>query len=168
MAESHEGATVDETWFLQKLRDDPGNAQVRSDYLAWLEENRDPRAECLRLLIEREELQARLEEIDHEVWRSYRPSNEWLDNLFPLSVRSPLIGNWYQAPSPGARPYVLVGDIVSPDSIVGIVESMKVMNEIKAEMHGVVSAILVEDGQVVEYNQILVKLARRPPPIAGG
>jgi acetyl-CoA carboxylase biotin carboxyl carrier protein len=62
----------------------------------------------------------------------------------------------------------MVGDVVSPNSIVGIIEAMKVFNEIKAEMDGVVSAILVEDGKGVEYNQILVKVERRPPPIAGG
>ncbi|MEA1964483.1 MAG: acetyl-CoA carboxylase biotin carboxyl carrier protein [Candidatus Aerophobetes bacterium] len=72
-----------------------------------------------------------------------------------IYVRSPLVGTFYRAPSPGEKPFVEVGDGVSPDQTLCIIEAMKVMNEITSENKGKIKNILVENGEPVEYNQEL-------------
>ncbi|MEU7752648.1 acetyl-CoA carboxylase biotin carboxyl carrier protein [Micromonospora sp. NPDC049171] len=74
------------------------------------------------------------------------------------AVRAPLVGTFYRAPEPGAKPFVAVGDLVRPGQPVAIVEAMKLMNEVTADRAGRVVAILVEDGHPVEYDQPLVEL----------
>ncbi|MEV2239687.1 acetyl-CoA carboxylase biotin carboxyl carrier protein [Micromonospora sp. NPDC049891] len=74
------------------------------------------------------------------------------------SVRSPMVGTFYRSPQPGAAPFVAVGDLVRPGQVVGIVEAMKLMNEIAADRPGRVVEVLVADGQQVEYDQPLVAL----------
>jgi acetyl-CoA carboxylase biotin carboxyl carrier protein len=68
-------------------------------------------------------------------------------------VTSPMVGTFYRAPAPDAKPYVELGHRVEEDTVLCIVEAMKLMNEIKAEMRGLVRRILVENGQPVEYGQ---------------
>ncbi|SBV25822.1 acetyl-CoA carboxylase biotin carboxyl carrier protein [Micromonospora krabiensis] len=74
------------------------------------------------------------------------------------TVRAPIVGTFYRAPEPGAAPYVAVGDLVRPGQVVGIVEAMKLMNEVTADRGGRVAAVLAEDGQPVEYDQPLLAL----------
>lgn len=71
------------------------------------------------------------------------------------TIDSPLVGTFYRAASPEAQAFVKVGDKVAPDTVIGIIEAMKVMNEIKAEKSGVIKEILVENGQPVEFGQPL-------------
>ena len=71
-------------------------------------------------------------------------------------ITSPMVGAFYAAPSPGAKPFVKVGDVVSAGQVVCIVEAMKLMNEIESEVSGKVTQICVEDGQSVEYGQVLM------------
>ncbi|RMH41166.1 MAG: acetyl-CoA carboxylase biotin carboxyl carrier protein [Deltaproteobacteria bacterium] len=73
-------------------------------------------------------------------------------------VTSPFVGTFYRAPSPDADPYVEVGQRVEKGQVLCIVEAMKLMNEIEAEVSGVVVAILVDNGQPVEYGQPLFKI----------
>lgn len=73
-------------------------------------------------------------------------------------IKSPIVGTFYQAPSPDAPPYVKVGDKVAPDTTVCIVEAMKVMNEIKAEASGTIVEACCKDGQAVEFGQVLFKI----------
>jgi acetyl-CoA carboxylase biotin carboxyl carrier protein len=75
-----------------------------------------------------------------------------------LDVKSPMIGTFYRAPSPESAPYVEVGVEVSPDTVVCIIEAMKVMNEIKAEAKGVITQVMVENAKPVEFGQALFKL----------
>ena len=65
------------------------------------------------------------------------------------------MGTFYAAPSPDAAPFIQVGDRVTPDTVIGIIEAMKVMNDIKAEKSGVVREIVAQNGQPVEYGQVL-------------
>ena len=74
------------------------------------------------------------------------------------AIRSPLVGTFYAAPSPGADPFVRVGDEVEPGQTVGIVEAMKLMNPILADEAGVVAEVLVGDAESVEYDQVLMRL----------
>ncbi len=75
-----------------------------------------------------------------------------------LEIKSPMVGTFYKAPGPDSPPYVKVGDSVGPDTVVCIVEAMKVMNEIKAELSGTIEKVMVENGQAVEYGQVLFKV----------
>ena len=75
-----------------------------------------------------------------------------------LEVKSPMIGTFYRAPSPESANYVEVGTEVGPESVVCIIEAMKVMNEIKAEVKGVITQVLVENGKPVEFGQPLFKV----------
>ena len=70
-------------------------------------------------------------------------------------VKSPLVGTFYNAPSPDAEPYVKVGDTVKKGQVLAIVEAMKLMNEIESEFDGTVEKILVSNEEVVEYGQPL-------------
>ena len=71
-------------------------------------------------------------------------------------ITSPMVGAFYASPAPGAKPFVKVGDTVSVGQVVCIVEAMKLMNEIESEVSGRVTQICVEDGQSVEYGQVLM------------
>jgi acetyl-CoA carboxylase biotin carboxyl carrier protein len=72
-----------------------------------------------------------------------------------IEIKSPMVGTFYRAPSPGARPFVDVGDQISPGDVLCIIEAMKLMNEIKAEVGGKIVEILVENGEPVEFSQPL-------------
>ena len=77
-----------------------------------------------------------------------------------LEIKSPMIGTFYRAPSPEAASYVEVGSDVNPDTVVCIIEAMKVMNEIKAEVEGEVVSILIETGESVEFGQPMLTIRR--------
>jgi len=70
-------------------------------------------------------------------------------------IKSPLVGTFYRAPSPGAEPFIKEGDFVKKGQVLCIIEAMKVMNEIESDVDGVVERILVENGKPVEYGQEL-------------
>lgn len=71
-------------------------------------------------------------------------------------VLSPMVGTFYLSPSPGAKKFVDIGSVVSTGQVVCIIEAMKLMNEIESEVSGKVTKICVEDGQAVEYGQVLM------------
>lgn len=73
-------------------------------------------------------------------------------------VTSPMVGTFYRAPAPSSPSYVEVGQQVKEGDVIGIVEAMKMMNQIESEFSGVVEAILVEDGKPVEFGQPLVRI----------
>ena len=75
-----------------------------------------------------------------------------------IEIKSPMIGTFYRSPSPEAGPYVEVGTEVTPDTVVCIIEAMKVMNEIKAEVKGVITQIVVESAKPVEFGQPMFKV----------
>jgi len=75
-----------------------------------------------------------------------------------IEIKSPMIGTFYRAPSPEAASYVEMGAEINPESVVCIIEAMKVMNEIKAEVKGVITQVLVENGKPVEFGQPLFKV----------
>lgn len=76
-------------------------------------------------------------------------------------IKSPMVGTFYTASSPESPPFVKVGSHVGPDTIVCIIEAMKVFNEIPAEISGTVAAVLVENGSPVEFGQPLFKIDNR-------
>jgi acetyl-CoA carboxylase biotin carboxyl carrier protein len=72
------------------------------------------------------------------------------------AITSPMVGAFYASPSPSAKPFVKVGDRIAVGQVVCIIEAMKLMNEIEAEVSGTITEICVEDGQSVEYGQVLM------------
>ena len=80
-----------------------------------------------------------------------------------IEVIAPMVGIFYRAPAPGAEPFVKPGDVVAPGDTLCILEAMKLMNEIEAEIGGEVAAVEVENGQLVEFGQLLIKLRPLKP-----
>ena len=76
-----------------------------------------------------------------------------------LEAKSPMVGTFYAAPEPGAKPYLAVGDSVRKGQIICIIEAMKIMNEIESEFDGVVRQIVAQDAHPVEYGQVLFRIA---------
>jgi acetyl-CoA carboxylase biotin carboxyl carrier protein len=75
-----------------------------------------------------------------------------------LEVKSPMVGTYYGAPEPGAKPYLSVGDRISKGQILCIIEAMKIMNEIESEFDGVVKEISAQNAHPVEYGQVLFRI----------
>jgi len=75
-----------------------------------------------------------------------------------VEIKSPMIGTFYRTPSPESASYVEVGTEVNPDTVVCIIEAMKVMNEIKADVKGVITQVLVENAKPVEFGQPMFKV----------
>lgn len=95
---------------------------------------------------------------DHPLPGQEAPAGEEAANAGTVTINSPMVGTFYRAPSPESPPFVKVGDQVNNDTVVCILEAMKVMNEIKAELSGKVVEILVENAQPVEFGQALFRI----------
>jgi acetyl-CoA carboxylase biotin carboxyl carrier protein len=76
-----------------------------------------------------------------------------------LEIKSPMVGTFYAAAEPGAKPFASVGDRIASGKVVCIIEAMKIMNEIESEFSGVVREVLVQNAQPVEYGQVLFRIA---------
>lgn len=74
------------------------------------------------------------------------------------AITSPMVGTFYQAKSEGSEPFITVGDKVKKGQIIGIIEAMKLMNEIESDYDGIVEEILVKNKEMVEYGQVLVRI----------
>src|SRR5579862_9965258 len=85
--------------------------------------------------------------------KSETPATKETDSL--VYVKSPIVGTYYDCSSPGAPPFVRIGEQVTPGKILCIIESMKLMNEIEADIAGIVESRLVQNGQPVEYGEAL-------------
>lgn len=77
-----------------------------------------------------------------------------------ITVRSPMVGTFYQAPAENAEPYVKVGDHVAPGTVLCLIEAMKMMNEITAEQAGTILEVCAENGQMVDYGCPLFRIGR--------
>jgi len=154
-------APMDEETFLRILRAEPDNDEVRLAYWNWLEEIGDDRTPYVRLMRRRLRLLEELEEAD-ALLREHQPriNDAWIDMAFPMRVRSPMVGRCYIRPSPDASPFVEVGSQVAPDTVVCLIETMKLFNEITAGFRGVITEVVVANGAAVEYNQVLFRVAR--------
>jgi acetyl-CoA carboxylase biotin carboxyl carrier protein len=82
------------------------------------------------------------------------------DDARQHTVTAPLLGTFYRAPRPGAPPFVEVGSEVEPDTVIGIMEVMKLMNTVRAGVRGRVAQILARDGALVEYGEVLLRVSR--------
>lgn len=87
-----------------------------------------------------------------------------MDNC--VEITSPMVGTFYRASSPGAEPYVDVGSIVDQETVVCVIEAMKIINEVKAEIDGEIVEVLVEDGKSIEFGQPLFRVKVLTPSAA--
>jgi acetyl-CoA carboxylase biotin carboxyl carrier protein len=101
------------------------------------------------------EIQLQPEPIQAESAAQPGPAPQVEDKADLHTIISPMVGTFYQAPSPDSEPYVKVGSVVNEKTVVCIVEAMKLFNEIEAEVEGEIVEILVKDGELVEYGQPL-------------
>lgn len=159
---------MDEQTYLRMLEDNPGDEQLRLEYFQWLEATGDNRAEYVRLMRRRLRLQKKLIELDWKMQLHWPPvSIEWLDTVFPLLIRSPTVGRCYTSSPPDSPPFVTIGDTVTPDTVVCLIETMEIFNEITAGVDGIITEIMVTNGDPVEYNQLLFRVSR-PPDLLNG
>lgn len=98
-------------------------------------------------------------EISVDIDTKYSESDDNKEEINVYTVKSPIVGTFYSSKEEGGMPLVKVGDTVKKDSIVAIIEAMKLMNEITAGADGVVTEIFVENGELVEYGQEIMKIA---------
>jgi acetyl-CoA carboxylase biotin carboxyl carrier protein len=73
-------------------------------------------------------------------------------------IPAPLLGTFYHAPKPGAEPFIKIGDTITSDTVIGVIEVMKLMNSVSAGVDGVVTEIIAADGQLVEHGQALIRV----------
>ncbi|MGK0690104.1 MAG: acetyl-CoA carboxylase biotin carboxyl carrier protein [Aquificaceae bacterium] len=114
-------------------------------------------AEGFKLFIEthQKEISQRIEAPVQVRYQEIMPPSEEVPKENLHVIKSPLVGTFYRSPSPGAPPFVEVGDMVSPGQVLCIIEALKVMNEIESDVRGKVVKILAENGETVEYGQPL-------------
>ena len=79
-----------------------------------------------------------------------------------VAITAPVVGTFYRAPEPGAPPFVSIGDRIDTETTVGLIEVMKVFNSVLAQLEGEVAAVVVDDGQLVEYGQELILVKPSP------
>jgi len=102
---------------------------------------------------------AKAQLLKREVESNEQTKNEIQETKEDLvEIKSPIVGTFYAAPSSDSDPFVKPGSQVSPQTVVCIIEAMKVMNEIKAEISGTIAEIHLKNGQAVEYGQVLFKV----------
>jgi acetyl-CoA carboxylase biotin carboxyl carrier protein len=87
-----------------------------------------------------------------------------IDDADLQAVHAPMLGTFYRAPKPGEPPFVEVGSRVEPDTIIGIIEVMKLMNTVRSGVHGTVAEIPGRDGALVEYGETLLRVRRTAGP----
>jgi len=75
-----------------------------------------------------------------------------------VDIRAPMLGTFYRSPKPGAEPFVVPGARVEPDTVVGIIEVMKLMNSVTANLAGEIVEVVAQDGELVEYDQVLFRV----------
>jgi len=162
---------MDEPDYLRAVSASPHNLDLIRLYAVHLVGMGDPRGRLLHLELERRrtekhlaQLKSRIEQLS--LFERFDP--DWLDQVLPLEVVSPLVGTFYTAPNPFSPQYVRVGERCRPDTVVCVIEAMKVFNEIPAEVDGVVAEVLVQNGEPVDYGRPLFRLHRVPQLISGG
>ncbi|MEX2214103.1 MAG: biotin/lipoyl-containing protein [Phycisphaeraceae bacterium] len=157
-----------ETEFLESIARCPDDKDLYDSYVDWLVSQGDARGKYARLRRRQESLQEEMDVLESELDRyAGQIDMDWLDLMFPVEIKSPMVGRYYATPSPDSPPYVIPGDFVSEDTIVCLIGAMTVFYEIKAGVRGTVLALLIQPGEAVEFGQPLFRV-KRLAPIAGG
>jgi biotin carboxyl carrier protein len=156
---------MDEAQFLQAITRSPRDLALVAKFAAWLAAQGDGRGRLLQLEMARRRAEKDLTELEDAIdahWLFAEVGTSWLDQVLPLEVASPMVGTFYAAPNSKSKPFIQAGDKCERNTIVCIIEATKVFNEIPAGVSGIVSEVLVRDGEPVDYGKVLFRL-RRPP-----
>jgi biotin carboxyl carrier protein len=162
---------MDETELLQAIAASPRDLDLVRRLADLLVEKGDRRGRLLQLELACRDAERRVTALKrefNELLLFGRVDPALLNQVLPFEVVSPLVGTFYAAPNPEAAPFVQVGRQCRPETVVCIIEAMKVFNEIQAEVHGVVAEILVRNGETVDYGRPLFRLHRLPQLLSGG
>lgn len=157
---------MDEHSHLERLRSAPGDAEILQNYAQWLSANSDPRGEYLTAELALRDTEARMRQLQAQMYELTVLRGldlNWLDTVLPLTVKAPTAGTFYTSSSPDESPFAKPGDPCSPETIVGILEVMRVPNQIQASHAGYVAEVVVSNGQPVECGAPLIRLTRLSP-----
>jgi biotin carboxyl carrier protein len=157
---------MDEQSYLELIRSSPGDEKLLREYALWLAANDDPRGEYLESELAFRATLARLQRIRSQMYELTIVGGldlNWLDSVHPLTVTAIMTGTFYSAPSPDQPAFVKQGDPCESNTIVGIIETMSIGNQIVAGTVGYVSEIIARDGQSVSRGDTLIKLVRVSP-----
>lgn len=111
-----------------------------------------------KLCLKKDDFEIILEKGGHAPIVEHIAKKEIVQKDGGVFIEAPMVGTFYSSPSPDHAPFVKVGDEVSEDSVVCVIEAMKVMNEVKAGIKGVIKEILIQNAQAVEYGTKLFKI----------
>lgn len=154
---------MNELYFLQKLKESPGDVALLRDYATWLQDRGDARAPQLIAELNFYDAENQLKQAEHLLERLHgsRPQDfDWLNSILPMVTHAPVSGVFYNAPSPDAAAFVQLGDFCGRDTVVGIIEVQKVFFHIPAGHSGIIIEVYVDSGAAVTAGDALFKLMR--------
>lgn len=154
---------MNESYFLQKLKESPGEVSVLREYATWLQDGGDARAQQLIAELNFYDAENHFKQAEQllERLRGSRPQDlDWLNSILPMFTHAPVSGVFYRAPSPDAAAFVQCGDFCGRDIVVGIIEAQKVFFRIPAGHSGIIIEVYVNDGAAVTAGDALFKLMR--------
>ena len=154
---------MNESDFLQKLNESPGDVALLREYATWLQDRGDARAEQLVAELNFYDAENRFKQAEHLLGRlrGSRPQDfDWLNSILPMFTHAPVSGVFYNAPSPDAASFVQLGDFCGRDTVVGIIEAQKVFFHIPAGHSGIIIEVYVNNGAAVTAGDALFKLKR--------
>jgi|GEM_PF-5475538 len=154
---------MNESYFLQKLKELPGDVPLLREYAAWLQERGDARAQHLTAELNFYDAENHFKQAQHLLgrFRGSRPLDfDWLNSVFPMVTRAAVSGVFYNAPSPDDAAFVQLGDFCRHDTVVGIIEAQKVFFHIPAGHSGIIAEVYVNNGAAVTVGDAIFKLMR--------
>ena len=161
---------MNETSFIEALRNSPGDRALLQLYADWLIDQGDPRGQHLNAELAVYEAEDSLRNADNHLtrYRSTCPQDfNWLNHIFPLLTKAPLSGTFYSSPEPDAAPFVEPGTFCHRDTVVAIIESNKVFYSIPAGHSGMVTDVCSTNGTSVTVGDTLLQIIRPQKPTGG-
>lgn len=154
---------MNESYFLQKLKESPGDVPLLREYATWLQDRGDERAQQLIAELDFNDAEDHFKQAEQILGRirGSRPQDfDWLNNILPLFTHAPVSGVFYNAPSPDDAVFVQLGDFCRRETVVGIIEAQKVFIPVPAGHSGIICDIYVSNGAAVTAGDTLFKLMR--------
>lgn len=154
---------MNESYFLQKLKESPGDVPLLREYATWLQDRGDARAQQLIAELNFYDAENHFKQAEQLLGRlrGSRPQDfDWLNSILPMFTYAPASGVFYNAPSPNAAAFVQLGDFCGRDTVVGIIEAQKVFFHIPAGHCGIICEVHVNNGAAVSAGDAIFKLMR--------
>jgi biotin carboxyl carrier protein len=154
---------MDESFFLQRLNNSPGDVAVLREYASFLRNCDDPRAAHLQAELDLADAENRLTDAERHLAsiRNERTNDfDWLNNISPMVTRAHVDGCFYSSAAPDEEPFVRIGDFCHRTTVVGIIESKKIFFHIVAGHSGVITKVYIGNGASVALGDPLFQLVR--------